>query len=140
MADIVKLIYKGDEMSQWGWSGSSNVEVLPITTVSDITWAQAVLDAVLAGKYVIVEFKSNASSTTKSYLYLSNSTTGATPRLRFVGMWYTTWSWSTQEPVTWTQTWQFISLDWINIWYNWTTVSEVTRFQNNEIRVSGYTE
>ena len=140
MADIVKLIYKGDEMSQWWGSGSSNVEILPITTTSDIAWAQAVLDAVLAGKYVIVAYKYSESTTNTTYFYLSNSTTWANAKLRYVGMWYSVWEWSTQEPVIWTQTWHFISLTWISIWHDWTTVSEVSEFHNNEVRVSWHTE
>lgn len=36
MADIVKLIYKGDEMAQWGWGSSSNT--LHVTHINKSTW------------------------------------------------------------------------------------------------------
>lgn len=145
MADIVKLIYKGDEMAQWWGSGSSNVEVLPMVTTSDTTWAQAILDAALDWKFVILKYKDSSTTKNSNFYFMDNmwdSTTASWAFIRFRRTWIYTASWSTQEHVAGTQTWYYIKSEVIFIRYNWTTVTSVDKSnaEGEEIWISWYTD
>jgi len=138
MADIVKLIYKGDTMSQWGGGGSSSpFEVLTLTWTSDTTWAQAILDSVLAGNYVIIRY---TKSNTQDIFYQldSHTKTWSATRLRFRKINLNTGSWT--GTLVWDQWVETFIQAWLTINYSWTTVTTIEEGSPNQWTVPGYYE
>lgn len=148
MADIVKLIYKGDEMAQWWGSGDSNMAVVNMVWYEDTTAAQAIVDAALAGKFVISLFKEreNALATYCYFLERRLKSGSSSPEndwwLMMRRLPYSTWSWSTQEHVAWTQTWYYLASMNFTIEYTWWVVTRIQQSQTdwNQIWISWYTD
>ena len=134
MADIVKLIYKGDEMAQGGGSTDLPITILPLNGSSDIAWAQAILDAVLAGKFVIL--KDTTVSWLDRYFYLSEKWS---TRLRFFSTQWSRGDGTTTESVHGEQTWHYIQEWGIYINYSGTTVTNISQPADFEVWVSWWT-
>ena len=130
MADIVKLIYKGDEMSQGGGSSSLPIKVMALNWTSDTQWAQAILDAVLAWDYVIMKDTHVSWTTTYFYMHRINAS-----MIEFVWQTLNRWVWSTTETVVWEQTWEYAVENRIRIRYSWTTVSSVEVPESTDLAI-----
>lgn len=135
---ISKFIKNWTEYTVWGWSEPVDLpmKVLPLNWFNDTTWAQNILDAVLAGDYVVLK---DTSVSGMSRFFYPNQFTWS--RLEFIAQALLKWDWSTSEPVSWSQTWRYIAERRLRINYSWTTVTSITEPTTTDwaIRVSWYT-
>ena len=117
---------------KWMWT-----KVVDIIWTDDITWAQAVLDAVLWWEYVVVRYKSSASSLATAFFYLESYSSAIIRlyRTRFtIGTWTPSWT------IHWTSTWYFIDSIWLIITYSWTTVTDLRDANPDSAFVPWYVE